>query len=61
MAFIYIVKVSAKGEGVKNVPNFVYVVCTQPLSVLKKCSNLGDKIFLRCNMGTTKKLKELLT
>ena len=26
----YIIKVSMKGEGVKNVPNSVYVVCTQP-------------------------------
>ena len=27
----YLVKVSTKGEGVKNAPNSVYVVCTQPL------------------------------
>ena len=25
----YLVKVSTKGEGVKNTPNFVYVVCTR--------------------------------
>ena len=28
----YLVKVSTKGEGVKNAPNFIYVVCTQPLT-----------------------------
>ena len=28
----YLVKVSTKGGGgVKNAPNYVYVVCTQPL------------------------------
>ena len=27
----YLVKVSTEGEGVKNAPNSVYVVCTQPL------------------------------
>ena len=35
----YLVKVSTKGEGVKNTPNFVfYVVCTRPLvtDVLKQ-------------------------
>ena len=26
----YLVKVSTKGEGVKNTPNFVHVVCTRP-------------------------------
>ena len=34
----YLVKVSTKGEGgVKNAPNSVYVVCTQPLSTNKFC------------------------
>ena len=27
----YLVKVSTKGEGVRNAPNSVYEVCTQPL------------------------------
>ena len=35
----YLVKVSTKGGGgVKNAPNSVYVVCTQPLTT--KSSNL---------------------
>ena len=50
----YLVKVSTKGGGgVKNAPNSVYVVCTQPLKVIKnqKCpliNAIDHQAFPRC-------------
>ena len=46
----YLVKVSTKGGGgVKNAPNSVYVVCTQPQTEVKKWFFNGTLVFTSQN------------